>query len=111
MKEFIRIEPADIQVGKTFSTPVFFDDGKNMFLAEGKSVKPYHLYAIQRWKIPFLLTFSSKTESMQKSTSVQTAQNIQTADESQIQEVAEVEELDDVEELDEVEDLEELEEI
>ena len=28
MKEFIRIEPADIQVGKTFSTPVFFDDGK-----------------------------------------------------------------------------------
>ncbi|MBQ3837161.1 MAG: hypothetical protein II814_08540, partial [Treponema sp.] len=39
-----------------FSAPVLFDDGKNMFLAAGKAMKAYHLAAIKRWKIPFLLT-------------------------------------------------------
>ena len=39
MKNFIKLDPSDIKEGIRFSTPVFFEDGKNMFLAEGKSVK------------------------------------------------------------------------
>jgi hypothetical protein len=40
-----------------FSAPVFFDDGTNMFLAEGKAAKAYHVAALKRWNIPFLLTY------------------------------------------------------
>lgn len=53
MKKF---SAADAKLNMLFSAPVFFDDGKNMFLAEGKTVKPYHLAAIKRWNIKFLLT-------------------------------------------------------
>lgn len=57
MKNFIKLDPSDIKEGIRFSTPVFFEDGKNMFLAEGKSVKQYHVKALQRWQVPFLLTY------------------------------------------------------
>ncbi len=57
MNNFIKIEAKDVKEGMRFSAPVFFDDGKNMFLAEGKSVKPYHVAALKRWSIPFLLTY------------------------------------------------------
>lgn len=57
MTNFIKINSAELKEGMRFSAPVFFDDGKNMFLAEGKSVKPYHIGALKRWSIPFLLTF------------------------------------------------------
>ena len=52
--ETIRSE--DMKEGMRFSAPVFFDDGKNMFLAAGKPAKPYHLAALKNWKVPFLLT-------------------------------------------------------
>lgn len=45
-----------IQIGSCFSEPVYFDDGKNMFLAAGKQAKPYHVSALVHWKIPYLLT-------------------------------------------------------
>lgn len=57
MKNFIKLDPSDIKEGIRFSAPVFFEDGKNMFLAEGKSVKQYHLKALKRWQVPFLLTY------------------------------------------------------
>lgn len=57
MKNFKKINCAELKVGMRFSAPVFFDDGENMFLAEGKSAKPYHLAALVRWHIPFLLTY------------------------------------------------------
>ncbi len=57
MNNLIRIDASDIKLGISFSSPVFFDDGKNMFLAEGKTVKNYHLNAIKKWKLPFLLTY------------------------------------------------------
>ena len=56
-KTFKKINSQDIKEGMRFSAPVFFDDGTNMFLAEGKAAKPYHIAAIKRWKIPFLLTY------------------------------------------------------
>lgn len=57
MKNFTRINANDLQLGMRFSAPVFFDDGENMFLAEGKAVKHYHLAAIKRWNIKNLLTY------------------------------------------------------
>lgn len=57
MKNCNKISCDEIKVGVTFSAPVFFDDGENMFLAEGKSAKQYHVAALARWNIPYLLTY------------------------------------------------------
>ena len=54
---FKKINCDAITVGVRFSAPVFFDDGINMFLAEGKSAKQYHVATLKRWKVPYLLTF------------------------------------------------------
>ena len=51
-----RIECSSIHVGARFSAPVYFDDGVNMFLAEGHAAKQYHVAALKRWAIPFLMT-------------------------------------------------------
>ena len=56
MAVFEKIDSSSIKEGVRFSAPVFFDDGKNMFLAEGKAAKQYHVEAVKRWNIPFLLT-------------------------------------------------------
>ena len=54
---FKKISCDDIAVGVRFSAPVFFEDGINMFLAEGRSVKPYHVATLKRWNIPYLLSY------------------------------------------------------
>lgn len=64
MNNYIRIDSSDIKEGMRFSAPVFFDDGKNMFLAEGKSVKSYHIAALKRWSIPYLLTYGHEIDSI-----------------------------------------------
>lgn len=51
-----RFDTSQIKVGMRFSKPVFFDDGFNMFIESGITVKPYHLVAITRWHVPYLLT-------------------------------------------------------
>lgn len=56
-KKFNRIDCKEIKIGMRFSAPVFFDDGENMFLGEEKSIKKYHIDAIQRWNIGCLLTY------------------------------------------------------
>lgn len=56
-KEFTRIDCKEIKLGMRFSAPVFFDDGENMFLGEEKAVKNYHIDAIQRWNIKYLVTY------------------------------------------------------
>jgi hypothetical protein len=57
MNNFIKIKSSEVKEGMRFSAPVFFDDGKNMFLAEGKAAKRYHITALKRWSIPYLLTY------------------------------------------------------
>lgn len=57
MSNFIKIKSSEIKEGMRFSAPVFFDDGRNMFLAEGKAAKRYHITALKRWAIPYLLTY------------------------------------------------------
>ncbi|AEE16345.1 hypothetical protein [Treponema brennaborense] len=54
---FKKIAGGDLQTGMRFSAPLFFEDGRNMFLAEGKSLKPYHLAAVARWNVPFVVTY------------------------------------------------------
>ena len=56
-KEFNKIDCKNIKLGMRFSAPVFFDDGENMFLGEEKAIKNYHIDAIQRWNIEYLLTY------------------------------------------------------
>ncbi len=51
-----KIDCSRIKVGVVFSEPVYFDDGQNMFLAKNRPAKAYHVAALKRWKIPFLLT-------------------------------------------------------
>lgn len=50
------IECSRIKVGSCFNEPVFFEDGVNMFLAANHPAKQYHLAALKRWNIPYLLT-------------------------------------------------------
>jgi len=56
-KKFSKLDCKEIKLGMRFSAPVFFDDGENMFLGEEKSIKNYHIDAIQRWNIKYLLTY------------------------------------------------------
>lgn len=51
-----KIEISTVKPGIRFSKPVFFDDGKNMFIESGITVKPYHMAALTKWHIPFLLS-------------------------------------------------------
>ncbi|WP_177528499.1 phosphohydrolase [uncultured Treponema sp.] len=51
-----KLDCSKITLGVRYSAPVFFDDGQNMFLAAGHPAKPYHIEALKRWSVPFLLT-------------------------------------------------------
>ncbi|MCR4626404.1 MAG: phosphohydrolase [Treponema sp.] len=113
MNNLIRIDASDIKLGISFSSPVFFDDGKNMFLAEGKTVKNYHLNAIKKWKLPFLLTYGRELTAEEAADlsnkpavdnkPVQDSVNTQDSANTQNAEV-----LEDLETLEEVEELEEI---
>lgn len=55
----------EIIEGVRFSSPVFFDDGVNMFLAANHPAKRYHVAALIRWNIPFLMTTGKKLDANQ----------------------------------------------
>lgn len=110
-----RINISDIHLGMRFTAPVFFDDGKNMFLAEKKPVKQYHINALERWSIPFLLTYGTVIEEKDKSpdgdakTEKSSGYSKTDIDESVLNDIDEfddIEELDGLEELDVVDDIE-----
>lgn len=63
-----KLDCSRIKVGVVFSEPVYFDDGQNMFLAKNSPAKAYHVAALKRWKIPFLLTagYEVKQENQNK---------------------------------------------
>lgn len=50
------IQSTEINLGARYNAPVYFDDGENMFLAAGSSVKAYHLMAIKRWGLSTFVT-------------------------------------------------------
>ncbi|MBO4320338.1 MAG: phosphohydrolase [Treponema sp.] len=85
-----RINCNEITEGVSYSSPVFFDDGKNMFLASHQTAKKYHVKALSRWRVPFLVTAGHKEAQSQKTAETP---------------VAELENADDFLELEEVEEL------
>ena len=93
-----RIKCTDITEGVSYSSPVFFDDGKNMFLAEGKTVKPYHLAAIKRWNIKYLLTSGHVLE-LEEGANISRMAGF---DKKRFEKASPVEDADDVEELEEI---------
>ncbi len=64
-----KLECSSIIEGIRFDKPVFFNDGKNMFLAAGCPAKKYHLEALRRWEIPFLWTDGVEQKELPQSSS------------------------------------------
>ena len=54
-----KIKSSDLKLGMCFSSPVFFDDGINMFLAEKNPITQFHLSALETWKIPYVITYGT----------------------------------------------------
>ncbi|MCR5605515.1 MAG: hypothetical protein K6F69_01690 [Treponema sp.] len=117
-----KIDCKDLRLGMRYSAPVFFEDGKNMFLAPGKEVKPYHLFAIKRWNINFLITTGdvlpddSVSAKSYDDPLVKNYGNLDALDEeddvSDLEELEEVNDSDDViEELESVDDTDSIEEL
>lgn len=101
MKPLHQIDATSLREGNRFTAPLFFDDAKNMFLAMGKTVKHYHIQAIDRWKIAILVTegrLLSETEQMPTDDE----------DVEELEELDEADSYDDVEDLEDVADLEEV---
>ena len=95
MKNFNEIKTSDLKLGMKYSAPVFFDDGTNMFLAENKPIKQFHLDAIKQWKIKKVVTYGRLIDSNNK------------GDLTENSDIDEPEELDELEEIEELEELEE----
>lgn len=97
MKNLNKIDPHELKLGMRFSAPLFFDDGESMFLAEERAVKSYHLSAVVRWNVPYLLTYGHPLTGNEKV--------------GALEDLDDVEELDSLEEIDGAGDLEELDEL
>lgn len=69
-----KIKCDQITEGVSYSAPVFFEDGVNMFLAANHPVKKYHILALSRWNVPFLVTAGKQLEHTDSS-----AQNVEEA--------------------------------
>ena len=87
MATFRKLNCSEIRLGMRFSAPVFFDDGKNMFIAEGKAVKQWHLDSLVRWSVPFLLTYGRQ---LSESEYPQYLQGIGASDVEELEELEEV---------------------
>lgn len=80
-----KIDCSRIKVGVVFSEPVYFDDGQNMFLAKNRPAKPYHVAALKRWKIPFLLTVGHEINGTNQSGSKNFSVNQSSAENQNLQ--------------------------
>jgi HD-GYP domain-containing protein (c-di-GMP phosphodiesterase class II) len=54
-----KVSRNEIYEGMRFSSPVFFDDGESMLISKGIPIKQRELNALDRWKIPYVLTAGS----------------------------------------------------
>lgn len=102
--ELKKVKCSTIKLGMRFSLPVFFDDGKNMFLAKRHAVKKYHINALTRWEIPFLLTAGEVLPEIDENQEKEMAGFAKRGAYSDVDDVEELEEVEDVEELEEIED-------
>ena len=104
MPNFQKVNCSDIKLGMRFTMPVFFDDGKNMFLAKKRTVKKYHLNAISQWKLSYLLTAGTVIED----TDDQMEKDFAGFAKANFDNPTDVESLDDFDDVGELEELEEL---
>ncbi|TYT78005.1 HD-GYP domain-containing protein [Treponema phagedenis] len=51
-----RIKTSDLQLGMSFSAPVFFDDEQNMLLNKKEPIGQRELNALKNWDVPFIVT-------------------------------------------------------
>ena len=56
MNELKKIFPHELQVDTMYSSPLFFDDGENMFLPPRKPLTLRHLKILEKWKLPYVVT-------------------------------------------------------
>ncbi len=82
-----QIDISRIKIGVQFSKPVFFDDGICMFLGAYKSAKAFHMSALKRWSVPYLLSDGEQL------TEEQILMNME-KDEEEFEELEELEPLD-----------------
>ena len=62
-----KINTDEIKIGVVFSAAVFFDDGQNMFMAAFSPAKKYHIEALRRYHIPYLLSAGHKIDNYKTS--------------------------------------------
>lgn len=84
-----KINSTEIRLGTVFSENVFFYDGECMFLGKNKPAKAFHLFAIKRWNIPYLLTNGKKLTEEQ----IEKLKQESISSKDDIQELEELEEL------------------
>ena len=104
-----RLDITSVKTGMRFSKPVFFDDGRNMFIESGVTVKPYHMSSLTRWNVPFLLTEGhplAEGEELPVEPQPKKSNPFDSVIESE--NIEEIEDFDEVEDLDDVEEIEEL---
>ncbi len=56
------IDTKTLKEGMQFSSPLLFDDGKNMFLAERMPIGKMHLDSVKRWNIEKVITYGKQIE-------------------------------------------------
>ncbi|MBQ4555125.1 MAG: HD-GYP domain-containing protein [Spirochaetaceae bacterium] len=100
MSQLQKINSSSLQLGMRFSAPVFFDDQENIFLAEGKEIRKFHLQALIRWNIEYVFTYGQLLMKSEDN-----------SEKSLVEELPEVEELENLEEVDDLEPLDDLEEL
>ena len=71
----------EITEGMRFSAPVFFDDGENMLVSKGVPIKARELMALDRWKIPFVLTAGNALREGEKIETVDEPEELSDLDE------------------------------
>ena len=89
-----KIKTADLKIGERFSAPVFFDDGKNMFLLKSMALSENELNTLKRWKVQYVVTAGDPVPD----------------GETMNDEIAELDEVDEIEDLEDPEEIEEVEE-
>ncbi len=57
------IDSKTLKEGMLFSSPLLFDDGKNMFLPERMPITKYHLDTLQRWNIEKVIAYGKEITS------------------------------------------------
>lgn len=59
MNELKKIYTHELQVDAMYSSPLFFDDGENMFLPPKKPVTIRHLKLLEKWNLAYVVTTGS----------------------------------------------------